>query len=113
MLPKKHRLAKTRDVQKVFARGRGFFNPYLNVKYVKTEKLSPRFTVVVSTKVSKRAVVRNRLKRLLREYIRLNFQGFLPGDYAVVVKPAAMKIEECVLLQEFQKVLKQSKLQIS
>jgi ribonuclease P protein component len=110
MLPQTHRLAKTKDVQLAFARGRGFFSPFLTVKYLKLAEPNRRFTVVVSTKVSKKAVVRNRIKRLLREFIRLNLKNFLPGDFAVVIKPAAMKVEEKVLLQEFEKLLRNSKL---
>lgn len=91
MLKKPHRLAKTTHIQTVFARGRGFFNTYLTVKVLKKSD-THRFTVVVSTKVSKKAVVRNRIKRVLREVIRKNITSLMTGDYVIIVKPAATKI---------------------
>jgi len=106
MLNKKHRLAKTKDVELVFARGRSFFNPLVSVKFFRNDREKKRFTVVVSTKVSKKAVSRNRLKRILREFVRLRLDKFLPGDYAIVVRPAAAKTEEKVLLQELEKLFK-------
>ena len=64
MFAKKHRLAKTTDVKKAFAQGRAFFNPFFTIKFLThTIRAEPRFTVVVSTKVSKRAVPRNRIKK--------------------------------------------------
>ena len=108
MFSNNHRLAKTKDIQHVFARGRGFFNSYLTVKVVRP---APQFrcTVVVSTKVSKQAVARNRIKRILREQMRLQIPKLLPGDYAIIVKPAAIKIEPSVLRAKLQELLINSK----
>jgi len=111
MFAKKNRLAKTRDVKTAFERGRGFFNPFFTVKYLKTTKPFGRFTIVVSTKVSKKAVERNRLKRLLRDFIRRNIGSFAPGDYAVIVKPSAAKLQSKELVQKFVVLAKTSKLQ--
>ncbi len=98
MLSKTHRLTKNSDIQRAFRTGRSFFNPFFSLKYLKG-KPSSRFTVVVSVKVSKRAVVRNRIKRLVREFIRLNMDSFPTGDYVVTAKPAlASKIEEIPLI---------------
>ena len=72
MLPKKHRLAKALEVKRTTARGRSFFNPFVVVKFVKGASPA-RLTVIASTKVSKKAVSRNRVKRIARETIR----GFL------------------------------------
>lgn len=91
MLKKQLRLAKTQDVQKVFAHGRAFFNPFFTVRFKPSNLEASRFTVVVSTKVSKKAVQRNRIKRVLREFLRLNISKFKLGDYAVIVKPKAAK----------------------
>lgn len=101
MFSKKHRLAKTKDVKTTFARGRGFFYPHFNIKYNKSGLLAPRFTVVVSTKVSKKAVSRNRIKRILREVIRLRLLEFSIGDYAIIVKPQAMKLSPVELRNKF------------
>lgn len=109
MLSKKHRLGKTSDVQKVFARGRAFFSPLLTIKFL-PHPSGHRFTVVVSTKVSKKAVERNRLKRHLREFVRLNLEKFKPGDYAVVLKPKAAGLEGKDLVTNFRQLSESSKL---
>jgi ribonuclease P protein component len=40
---------------------------------------------VVSNKISKKAVERNRIKRLLREAVRLKYDGVKPGFDAIFV----------------------------
>jgi ribonuclease P protein component len=97
MLKKANRLAKDRDIQKTFARGRAFFSPFFSVKFL-PGGTNVRFTVVVSTKVSKRAVVRNRLKRLVREYLRTHLPDFKNGDHVLSVKPKAVTLPENQLI---------------
>jgi ribonuclease P protein component len=104
MLEKKFRLRKSSEIQKTFARGRNFFNPFFNLKFVGT-KTVPRLTVVVSTKVAKRAVVRNKIKRVVRENIRLNLSKLQSGDYAIVARPAAAKITKAEIKVNIIKLL--------
>jgi ribonuclease P protein component len=101
MLKKQHRLAKTEDVKNTVRAGRSFFNPLFTVKVNRRGGVLPRFTVVVSTKVSKKAVVRNRIKRVLREEIRTRLADFPAGDYAVLVKPKAATVEAAELREKF------------
>ncbi len=109
MLKKPNRLAKTSHVKKVFARGRGFFNSLLTVKHLRQADTS-RFTVVVSTKVSKSAVKRNRIKRVLREYVRTRISSITPGDYAIIVKPAAGKAVTQDLVKSITEIFVNSRL---
>ncbi len=106
MLKKSNRLAKTKDVKGALSRGRPFFSPYYTVRCAKGDGSGKRFTVIVSTKVSKKATARNRIKRLIREYIRLRLSTFKPGDYAIIVKPAAAKLTPKSLVEEFVNVTK-------
>ena len=110
MLKKQHRLAKTKDVQKTFARGRGFFNPLFSVKFFRKTTPGIRFTVVVSTKVSKKAVDRNRLKRITREFIRLNISNFTQGDYVISLKPLVKKVPEKEYLEKLSSLLVNARL---
>lgn len=112
MLKKSHRLAKTTHVKTVFAKGRGFFDTLLTIKYLKRADTA-RFTVVVSTKVSKNAVDRNRIKRVLRECIRLHLPSLAAGDYAIIVKPAAAKIASKELPGVLKNLLVSSRLLLS
>ncbi|MAG29055.1 ribonuclease P protein component [bacterium] len=70
MLYSKNRLAKRADIERVFKKGRSFFVGNLGIRLAKNSLKVSRFTVVVSTKVSKKAVERNKLKRRMREIIR-------------------------------------------
>ena len=105
MFSKKHRLAKTRDVKMAFAQGRSFLNPFYTIKFRAKPDGEPRFTIVVSAKVSKKAVVRNRIKRILREYIRLRINKFALGDYVVVVKPKLAQEREDIILRGFKQLV--------
>lgn len=110
MLQKKYRLAKTKDIQAVFARGRSFFCPSFSLKYLSSSQVSPRFTVVVSTKVSKNAVVRNRIKRVVREFLRVKLSKLKKGDYILVSKPQASKVENYQLREALEKLIIESRL---
>ena len=110
MFAKKNRLGKTSDVQKTFARGRGFFNPYFSLKFVARSDAGLRCAVVVSTKVAKRAVVRNTIKRVVRQQIRVRLPQLRPGDYAVVAKPASAKLTKAQIAEQIVKLLASSRL---
>ena len=94
MLKKTNRLAKTKDIQRTTMRGRSFFNPNLVLKYHRNtaDPKGLRFTVTVTTRVSKNAVARNRIKRVIRETLRTNIEHFRPGDYVVVVRAAMVSM---------------------
>jgi ribonuclease P protein component len=109
MLKKQNRLSKTKDVATATKRGRSFFGPYFVVKYLKTTDVA-RVTVVVSTKVSKKAVVRNRIKRVLRDFIRRSLLTLKPGDYVIIVKPVASKLEAPVLREQLLGLLQKTRL---
>lgn len=89
MLQKKHRLNKSKDIQNTSARGRTFFSPNFVVKFRPEPEKPTRAVVVVSNYVSKKAVERNKLKRLAREVLRLNLDKLKPGDYVIIVRPKA------------------------
>lgn len=93
MLSRQNRLAKDQDIKKVFAQGRSFFNPFLQIRYLKASPAA-RFAFVVSTKVSKQAAKRNRLKRLFRQLIRTKLKNLASGDYIFVLKPASATSEQ-------------------
>lgn len=109
MLAKKHRLSKTKDIQKTFLRGRGFFYPFFGIKFVAHEAPA-KVTVVVSTKISKKAVQRNRIKRVIREMVRTHITALKPGDYMIMARPGLEKEDNANIREKFLKVLKTAKL---
>jgi ribonuclease P protein component len=110
VLKKPNRLAKTKDVQRTTMRGRSFFNPYFVIKFASSRVPEPRFTVIASTKVSKKAVARNRLKRIIREAIRLRMAEFRAGDYVIIVKVSALKLPPRELSQNFIAAMRNNRL---
>lgn len=100
MLKRENRLAKSKDIQTAFARGRTFFNPFFSIRFL-PKPTQKRFTVVVSTKVYKRAVARNRLKRLVREYLRKNLDKFSGGSYVIAAKPKITSLPETEIIPAF------------
>lgn len=101
MLQSENRLTKVRDFNLVMKHGRWVSGRFLRIKWLKLadfEKYFPRkedvdkfkkqlrLAVVVGVKVSKGAVKRNRLKRQMREVVRLLIkEGRLPDGYYLMV----------------------------
>jgi len=56
---------------------------------------------VVSTKVYKSAVARNRLKRIVREYLRKNLPAFKSGIYVISAKPKIASLPEKDIVKQF------------
>jgi len=63
MLPGKHRLRKQKDFDRVYKRGKVIRAPLFLIRMGSAGTDLPRFAVVVSNKVSKKAVDRNRVRR--------------------------------------------------
>ena len=72
MLPGENRLRKKKDHNKVYKKGRRYTSPFFILLILPRDdkKLPSRFSFVVSRKVDKRAVARNRIRRVLKESVR-------------------------------------------
>lgn len=77
-------LKKNYEFQRLYSKGKSAVTPYLVVYVRKTKKRTNRIGITVSTKLGK-AVVRNRVRRRIREIYRLAEDRFLPGTELVVV----------------------------
>lgn len=90
MLPKQHRLLRDKDFQKIWKRGRSFYTKILGFKILENGRAVSRFGIVVGTKVSKLATMRNRLKRQIREIIQEKINQIAPGyDLVISALPSA------------------------
>ena len=89
MLPPDRRLRDNRDFRRIYAKGRFFAHPLAVLHLLKrrgesAEKFpESRIGFVISKKQGK-AVVRNRIKRRLREAIRLQLSELKTGSYDLV-----------------------------
>ena len=91
MLPNEHRLRLEKDIKTLFAKGRSVFGIFVGVRFRPNKLAHSRFAFVVGTKVSKKAVVRNRLRRQLRGIIYKHLSKIKPGfDVMLMIKKEAI-----------------------
>ena len=86
MLNKKYRFHSRGGVRYVYQKGKTVRKPKMSLVFVENTRGFTRFAVVVSKKVEKSAVGRNRMRRRIYEALRLNLEN-LPKkmDYVFVV----------------------------
>jgi ribonuclease P protein component len=98
--PKSHRLLKTADFDRVFARRQSRSDGLLVVYACENSLNQPRLGLVVSRKVGP-AIERNRWKRSLREAFRRSQKELPPLDFVVVPKgnsaPSMQTIRDSLL----------------
>jgi ribonuclease P protein component len=70
MFLKLNRIIKEKEFEKIFKKGKGKYIESLGLKYLKNDLNLNRFAVVVSTKVNKKAVQRNRIKRQIKNILK-------------------------------------------
>lgn len=109
-LAKQHRLKHWRDFRKVYGKGKRFHGHRLVlITYCDRDEMPKPATKVgisISRKVSKKAVVRNRIKRRIRSILRL----FLPNIEAgwkviIIVRSNAIECGYEDFLRELEKLL--------
>jgi ribonuclease P protein component len=90
MLKKENRLKNKRDFDNVFKKGKGARNDFFALKISISKTKDIRVGISVSLKVSKKAVVRNQIKRRISEAVKSSFDKIKPGiDLVFVVMPTA------------------------
>jgi ribonuclease P protein component len=93
MLSKINRLRKQKDIDSVFSKSRTAKDGDLTMKVALNSLNTIRFCFIVSRRVSKDAVGRNKIKRRLREIARSSLSGLARGyDLLVIASPGAAKL---------------------
>jgi ribonuclease P protein component len=103
MLPQINRLKKKTDFGRVLKKGRGVREGFLLLKFAKNNLKVSRFGFVVGRKISKKATLRNKIKRRLREALRKELPKLKPGFDGVLV---ALKGSEPKGLKETERMVK-------
>ncbi len=83
---KSQRLLKPAEFKRVFELRQSAHNAHFGIYAAKNTTGQPRLGLVVSKKVSKKAVVRNRIKRQIRENFRLQISSLDAYDFVIVAK---------------------------
>jgi ribonuclease P protein component len=112
-LPKPHRLRRRQDFQKVYQYGKRHQQVHLTLRSLRhlldstTENLpATRFGISVSKTVSKKAVIRNLLKRQVKAALRQMLPQITSGWSVVIgVRPSAQGCEYVEILRELEQLL--------
>ncbi len=111
MLPKQNRLKKKTDFEMIFKDGKGYKEAFLFLKTKSNDLELSRFGFAVGIKISKKAVVRNKIKRWLREAIRKNLSEVKKGfDIVVGASPGIEDKDFHDIKRAVDKLLKRAKL---
>lgn len=85
MLKKINRMGKNKEFDRAFKIGQTFYSSIFSIKAVNNDLAVSRLGVLISTKVSKKAVIRNHFKRQIREIIQANLPALKNGNDVVIV----------------------------
>jgi ribonuclease P protein component len=121
-LPKQHRLRSRKDFSLVYQSGDRYKSNVMTLRILRRQaavvnsaEASPslsrdvptsRFGIAVGLKVSKRAVVRNKIKRQLQAALQQLLPRVFPGwDLVVIVHPSAIQCDYKQFLRELEQLL--------
>lgn len=95
MLPRIHRLTQNSDFDRLKKNSKLFHGTFVSLTFYDRKDESPtRFGFVISKKISKKAVVRNKIKRILSLQIEQYLNNLVLGyDVAFLSKPAIVEAE--------------------
>jgi len=87
----------------VFAKAQRFGNHSFTVLVRKNELDHPRLGMAISKKNAKRAVDRNRIKRIFRESFRINQHKLPSVDIIAMSKPSALKLDNLEMRKQIDR----------
>lgn len=92
MLSQKNRLTKNKDFDLVFKKGRSIYQSLFGIKILqKNNNIPSRFGILLSTKVSKKAVERNLYKRRIKAILKFEQPKLKRGyDCVIIVFPVIL-----------------------
>lgn len=91
MLPKVNRLPHSKRI----AGGSSFPSQFFLVKYTSNGLEHPRFGIIISKKVDKRATIRNHIRRLLHQFIQEHIHEFAVNkDYLFIIHKSFPDLSE-------------------
>lgn len=109
-MKRQHRLRRNLDFQRVRRHGESNASPLMVLAFLRNELDYSRFGFVVSKRLGK-AVLRNRVKRRMREAIRLRVAKIKPGfDLVFIARQAINQASYAEIEQRLEQLLKESDL---
>ena len=105
MLKKINRLSKIKDFTEIKQKGAMYHSPFFSLLVLKSSNNEKQFGFVISKKISKRAVDRNKIKRLLAESLRINLDKISEVKAVFLVKRASLGRNFEEVNEEVKKVI--------
>lgn len=108
-LSAKYRLSDKSEIKKTLKMGKRLDSDLFYIKFLPNSANLSRFAIITGLKVSKSAVLRNRIRRRLSEIIRLNILEVKSGyNIVLMIKPRALSQEyknlKGALIKELSKI---------
>lgn len=104
MLSKEKRIKNTSDFNKVYQKGAFFYHYFFNLNFLRNRSDFSRFGFVVGKKATKKAVLRNSIKRKFREATRLLYDKVPKGyDIVINIKKEALELSQEKIKIELEK----------
>lgn len=100
MLPEINRLKKKKDFERVLKKGKGYKEDFLYLKIIRNNLKNSRFGFIVSNKFSKKAVVRNKIKRRLKSLTKIKLSRIEKGIDGVIIVRPGLEINDFWELEE-------------
>lgn len=94
MLQKVNRIKKKKDFELIFKKGKSFKKNFLILRTTSNKLEVKRFGFIVSQKVSKKAVVRNLIRRRLSEAVKVDFNNVEDGVDCVFIALSGITKED-------------------
>src|SRR5271157_3663619 len=110
MLAKKFKLTGAKNFDRVQKEGRVYQSADFGIaRYSRNDNEPSRFAFIVSTKIAKDAVDRNRFKRAMSEAVRLISIDLKPGyDVIFLAKTSISRVPTADIMKEVRVALKES-----
>jgi ribonuclease P protein component len=111
VLSKKYCLKRKKDFERVIKKGKKIEKDFLVLKFSRNSLDVTRTGFVVSQKVSKKAILRNKIKRRLREIMKINLPNLKPGyDLIFFTKKGIIEKNFLEIKDTVEQILKKAKL---
>ncbi len=109
MLKREKRLKKDKDFKKIFQKGKSVQGGAFKMRIVLNNQETTRFGFIIGLKFSKKAVVRNRTRRVFSEAVRKLYDKIKPGcDIAIMPKNSAVALKEEILIIDLAEAFKKA-----
>jgi ribonuclease P protein component len=105
-LKKEDRIRKSSEYARIFGEGVRYRTPHFHIRMLKNPQGVTRLGIAIGKKAGN-ACARNRVKRRLREYFRLNRDKMPPGtDIVFIASNGAATLETYQLVEELDRFFK-------